>query len=102
MNQDMKNIDAKSFKEKITEDPDAVIIDVRNPSEEEEGLIEGSININIMDPSFPEKIKSLDPDKNYYVYCRSGGRSSSACGFMESNGLNATNLNGGIIAWNTL
>ncbi len=98
----MKNLDAKSFKEQIEADTKAIIVDVRNPSEEEEGIIDNSININIMDPSFPGKIKALDSSKNYYVYCRSGGRSASACEFMEINGLNTTNLNGGIIAWNKL
>ena len=98
----MKNLQAVEFQEKINEDPKAVIIDVRAPSEEVEGLIENSVNINIMDPSFSEKVKDLDPEMNYYVYCRAGGRSASACGFMESQGLNTYNLAGGIIAWNEL
>ncbi len=96
----MNDLDVNTFKERIESDNDAIIIDVRNPSEEAEGLIENSININIMDPSFSDKVKQLDPSKNYYVYCRSGGRSSSACQFMKSNRLNAFNLLGGIIAWN--
>lgn len=98
----MKNLAVTEFKQKIEEDPNAVIIDVRSPQEEAEGLIDNSININIMDPSFAEKVKALDPEKNYYVYCRSGGRSSSACGFMEQQGLTAFNLAGGIMAWNQL
>ena len=98
----MENLTAEEFQSKIQEDENAVIIDVRNPEEEAEGLIDNSVNINIMDPSFAEKVKQLDPAKNYYVYCRAGGRSASACGFMESNGLNTYNLDGGIIAWNQL
>ena len=98
----MKNLEAIEFKKKIQEDPNAVIIDVRSPQEEVEGLIENSININIMEPGFAEKVKALDSNKNYYVYCRSGGRSSSACGFMQSQGLTAFNLAGGIMAWNQL
>lgn len=96
----MKNLDVKEFITEIENDQNAVILDVRQASEEVEGKIDNSININIMSPDFPEKIKSLDKSKNYYVYCRSGGRSSSACGFMESQGLVAHNLAGGIIAWN--
>lgn len=98
----MENLQASEFKKRIQEDENAVIIDVRSPQEEVEGWIENSININIMDPSFAEKVKQLDKNKNYYVYCRSGGRSSSACGFMEQQGLTAHNLAGGIIAWNQL
>ncbi len=98
----MKNLTAIEFKNQIEEDPNAVIIDVRSPEEEAEGLIDNSTNINLMDPSFADKVKALDPEKNYYVYCKSGGRSASACGFMESHGLNTFNLDGGIIAWNQL
>jgi len=99
----MEHIDAKTFKEKIANDPEGVIIDVRTPQEEIEGTIENSININIMDPDFPEKIKNLEKGKNYYIFCRSGGRSSSACQFMEENGFtNTYNLLGGITEWNTL
>ena len=98
----MKNLSAEDFKKEIENDPKAVILDVRAPQEEVEGLIPNSININIMDPSFAQKIAELDPEKHYYIYCRSGGRSSSACGFMESNGFITFNLNGGIQAWNQL
>lgn len=98
----MKNLNAVEFKKEIESNPKAVIIDVRAPEEEAEGLIPNSVNINIMDPSFPEKILKLNPDNDYYVYCRAGGRSSSACGFMDSKGFTTYNLKGGIQAWNQL
>lgn len=98
----MENLQASEFKKRIEEDEKAVVIDVRAPQEEVEGLIENSTNINIMDPSFAERVKSLEKDKNYYVYCRAGGRSASACSFMEMQGLTTFNLAGGIIAWNEL
>ena len=45
-------------------------------------------------------IQSMDKSKNYYVYCRSGGRSSSACGLLESQGFaNTFNLLGGMMSW---
>ncbi len=98
----MKNLNAKEFEESISKDKQAVIIDVRTPQEEVEGKIENAICLNIMNPSFIEKVKSLDKTKHYYVYCRSGGRSATACEFMESLGLTATNLAGGILAWNQM
>lgn len=98
----MENLDAESFRERIKTDPDAIIIDVRAPEEEIEGAIEGSQNANIMDASFTSIVSELDKSKNYYVFCRSGGRSANACRFMEQNGLNAFNLEGGIQAWNQL
>lgn len=101
MNQ-MKDLDANTFREKIKSDETAVIIDVRTPEEEVEGTINGALNINLMESSFPAKVMDLDKSKTYYVYCRSGGRSATACQFMEKNGLTAYNLKGGIQAWNRL
>lgn len=98
----MKNLNAKEFEESISKDKQAVIIDVRTPEEEVEGKIENAIYLNIMNPSFIEKVKNLDKTKHYYVYCRSGARSATACEFMESLGLTATNLAGGILAWNQM
>jgi rhodanese-related sulfurtransferase len=98
----MKNISAEEFKRRIELDEKAVIIDVRSPEEEVEGIIEGGINMNIMDPSFPSKVQELDNNKNYYLYCRSGSRSFNAGQYMEQFGLKAFNLAGGIQAWNLL
>lgn len=98
----MKDLDANSFREKIKTDATAVVIDVRTPEEEVEGTIDGALNLNLMEAAFPAKVMDLDKSKTYYVYCRSGGRSATACQFMEKNGLTAYNLKGGIQAWNRL
>jgi len=95
----MKELDAKEFKENYQKDEKAVLIDVRSPEEEIDGKIENSINLNIMEQAFPARIMDLDKSKNYYVYCRSGARSATACQFMERQGFYAVNLRGGIIAW---
>tara|TARA_B110000046_G_scaffold97901_1_gene105550 strand:+ start:22514 stop:22816 length:303 start_codon:yes stop_codon:yes gene_type:complete len=97
----MKDLTINEFVEGFTNDENAILIDVRTPEEESEGLISNSINMNIMEQSFPAKVMNLDKTKNYYVYCRSGGRSSSACHFMDKQGLTAYNLLGGIQAWNS-
>lgn len=97
----MKNLDIQEFITGFKSDENAIILDVRTPEEEAEGLIPNSINMNIMEQSFPAKVMDLDKSKNYYVYCRSGGRSANACQFMEEQGLTAFNLAGGIQAWNT-
>jgi phage shock protein E len=95
------NLSPAQFDEQIGKNENAVIIDVRMPNEKVEGDIEGSTVINIMSPDFADKIKALDRTKDYYVFCRSGGRSSTACGFMTSNGFESVyNLEGGINAWN--
>ena len=97
----MQNLEVNDFKNGFKTDENSVIIDVRTPEEEAEGLIPNSINLNIMDQNFPTKVLDLDKSKTYYVYCRSGARSANACQFMEKNGLKSYNLIGGIQAWNS-
>jgi rhodanese-related sulfurtransferase len=96
----VKNIEVSEFKELMTQE-NAVIIDVRSLSEKAEGDIPGCVTIDIYGPNFANEIEKLDKDKTYLMFCRSGGRSGSACGFMDSKGFtNVYNLNGGIMAWN--
>ena len=80
--------------------PDGILLDVRTPEEYDSGHLPGAINIDIMGPDFHEQVDTLDTSKTYYVYCRSGGRSSTACKYMKSKGINEVyNLKGGILAW---
>ena len=96
----MKNINGAELREMVANNSDAVIIDVRTEDEIKEGIIEGAININLMGAGFPDKIKALDKSKTYFMVCRSGNRSGSACGFMVENGFsNLYNLNGGMMSW---
>lgn len=97
----MKNITQIEWRELLTNDDNAFIIDCRTPNEWREGVFENSILMNINDPqSFMDKVNKLDKEKNYYVYCRSGNRSVMACQVLESIGVKSTyNLLGGVIEW---
>lgn len=96
-----QNIDADKFREKTANKDKALILDVRTPEEYADKHIPGSVNINIQDPDFQDKIDELPDDKEYLVYCRSGGRSARACVMMASQGFeNLYNLEGGILEWN--
>jgi rhodanese-related sulfurtransferase len=46
-----------------------------------------------------ERLKELDPAQETVVICRSGGRSMQVARYLESQGFNAANLAGGILAW---
>ena len=98
----MEDISKEEWKELIANDDDAIILDVREPHEWREGVIGDPVKLNIRDPhSFIDGIIELDPDKNYYVYCRTGVRSVRACQILESEGIeNTYNLLGGIVEWN--
>jgi len=77
------------------------LLDVRTLEEVEEGYIPSATNIDIYKgPEFVSEIEKLDKTKNYYVYCRSGGRSAQACAIMNELGFeNTYNLLGGFTEW---
>lgn len=96
-----RDINVVEFKE-LMHKGDTVVLDVRTPEEEVEGVIPNARLINVMDASFPEQIEQLDKEKSYLVFCRSGGRSVTACNLMSSKGFKKLyNLLGGIQAWNS-
>ncbi len=87
------------FVKTYTSTPNAVLIDVRTPSEFATGHIDQAINIDFENPSFTSEVKKLDTTKTYFVYCRSGNRSGQAVSIMKSNGIkNIYELSGGIIS----
>ncbi|GAB4127246.1 MAG: hypothetical protein OHK0045_12140 [Raineya sp.] len=94
-----QNLNVNEFEQGMTQN-EAVIIDVRTPMEYQEGHIKNSKLIDISDKDFENQIEKLDKNKAYYVYCRSGGRSSSASQIMVEKGFTKVyNLQGGMIAW---
>ena len=95
------NLEQEVWRDQLNEDANAVILDVRTEDEFNEGIIPGAINIDIYKgQGFIYSIEELDKSKNYYVYCRSGGRSGQACSIMRELGFeNAYNLLGGIMNW---
>lgn len=94
------NLSPDEFAEGIRTHNDAIILDVRTPDEFNSGHLPGAVNIDIQGYDFHEQIENLDPARAYYVYCRSGGRSGTACRFMQSKGFGEVyNLAGGILAW---
>lgn len=94
------NLDSQSFKEKLNIEKDAVLLDVRTPEEHSEVRIPNSILIDIYNLNFFSKIEELDKSKTYFVYCRSGVRSLSACQQMKNLGFEKVyNLRDGILDW---
>lgn len=95
-----QNIDPQTFQKKLKENDHTLLLDVRTPEEYQEKHIPGAVNINIQDSDFQDKIDELPDNKEYLVYCRSGGRSAKACAIMGTQGFeNLNNLDGGILEW---
>ena len=95
------NLTQEDWASKLQEDDNAVILDVRTEDECLDGMIPGAINIDIYKgQGFIYKVDELDRSKNYYVYCKAGGRSAQACSIMNQMGFETTyNLMGGFSEW---
>ena len=94
------NLSATEFSEKIKEVPSAQIVDVRTPEEFEKGHLQNAKNIDWNGNEFEKQMVTIDKSKPVFVYCLSGGRSSSAASQMRSKGFKEVyELNGGILKW---
>jgi rhodanese-related sulfurtransferase len=95
-----KVVDAAAFDQALRETPDAVLLDVRTPGEFAGGFIPGAQLMDYNDPSFADKLATLDKGKPYFVYCAAGVRSHGAYEMMKAQGFRQViELEGGISAW---
>jgi rhodanese-related sulfurtransferase len=79
---------------------DAVILDVREEGEYNNGHILDSIHIPL--GQLEKKIEQLKPyqDRPMVTVCASGHRSAQACGTLKKHGFqNLHNMRGGLMAW---
>jgi len=66
------------------------IIDLRKPSEYASGHIQGSINIPLSE--IHDRWEEIDANKNTFIHCRSGYRSTIGASILLRNGLKFTNI----------
>jgi len=96
----MSSINVQQLKELIKNEPNLVLIDIRTKDEVVEGRIPNAEWMDMSDKDFMSNVAILPKDKTYCLYCASGGRSSMAAPFMETNGFSHVyDLRGGIGAW---
>ncbi len=70
----------------------AILLDVRSDEEFLEGSAAGAAHIPI--DQIPQRLKELNPEETYVVFCRSGQRSDMVQRFLLQNGFENV-LNGG-------
>ncbi len=102
--QSYKSMSVEQLQKEIAADSTLVVLDVRTPQElkGELGQIKGVINIPVQ--NLEERIHELDKYKNrpIAVICRSGHRSGMATPIMLKHKFKATNVLGGMSAWNAM
>jgi rhodanese-related sulfurtransferase len=74
----------------------AVLVDVREPEELAEVRVEGAVALPMS--TLQEHLDEL-PEGPLYLLCRSGARSARVTQFLEAQGYDATNVDGGILEW---
>lgn len=74
----------------------ATLVDVREPDEVVEVAVDGAVLLPMS--TFLEHLDEL-PDGPLYVMCHAGGRSARVTRFLEEQGYDATNVEGGITQW---
>lgn len=71
------------------------LIDIREDYEYRGGSIKSAKNIP-MGKLLEEPDKYMKKDKEYYILCQSGGRSSRACSILRKQGFDVVNVSGGV------
>ncbi len=94
----MKEITPKELKQLMNENKDFQLIDVREEYEFDEVNINGEL---IPMGEVMDNIAKISKDKQVIVHCRSGKRSATVIGALESQHAftNLYNLKGGILAY---
>lgn len=73
------------------------LLDVREDNEWAEGHLEDAVHIPL--GQLPGRVGEVPNDGQVLVYCKVGGRSAQATAFLQNAGVEAVNLDGGVVAW---
>jgi rhodanese-related sulfurtransferase len=96
----IQKLSADVFEKKIATTPDKIVLDVRTPGEFAKGHIPEAMLIDYYSRTFRSELDKLDHSKPVFVYCASGGRSSSAARILAELGFREVyDLRGGFDAW---
>lgn len=76
---------------------DGYLLDVREPEEWAAGHAEQAVHIPMGEVM--TRIGEIPADRRVHVVCRVGGRSAQVAGYLIACGLDAVNVDGGMLAW---
>lgn len=81
----------------LSELTNPVVVDVREPVEYVSGHAPKAASIPLGE--LVARVEELDRDETIYVICESGGRSAQAVEWLNTQGFDAVNVEGGTSAW---
>ncbi|MBI4814011.1 MAG: rhodanese-like domain-containing protein [Methanobacterium sp.] len=89
-----------SARDLMKKEPEITILDIRPYDDFKKEHIPGAVNLDYDGHEFQSKVKKLDKDKNYLIYCKSGVRGGYFMDKMRESGFKgAYNILGGFVAW---
>ncbi|NLU76037.1 rhodanese-like domain-containing protein [Streptomyces sp. HNM0575] len=80
---------------------DALLLDVRENDEWAAGRAEGALHIPMSEfvGRIGELTERAGAGEQVYVVCRVGGRSAQVAQYLRQQGVEAVNVDGGMLAW---
>ncbi|WP_326651198.1 MULTISPECIES: rhodanese-like domain-containing protein [unclassified Streptomyces] len=78
-----------------------LVLDVRENDEWASGHVEGALHVPMSDfvARFGEVTEAVADGGRAYVMCRVGGRSAQVTQYLVQQGIDAVNIDGGMLAW---
>jgi rhodanese-related sulfurtransferase len=77
--------------------PSVVLLDVREDDEWQRGHAVGAQHIPM--GQVPARLDEIDLGARLFVVCHAGGRSLRVAQYLQRNGFEPVNINGGMLAW---
>ncbi|MEU1345769.1 rhodanese-like domain-containing protein [Streptomyces sp. NPDC005775] len=80
---------------------DGFVLDVREDEEWAGGHVDGALHIPMSDfvGRFGELTEAVEDGRRVHVMCRVGGRSAQVTQYLVQQGIDAVNIDGGMLAW---
>jgi rhodanese-related sulfurtransferase len=79
--------------------PGTVLLDVREDDEWNRGHAAAAQHIPM--GQVPGRLDEIDRSAKLYVICKAGGRSAKVAEFLARDGFEPTNVEGGMLAWDS-
>lgn len=99
--QDQSNsVTMEQFKERLKNDKNIIVLDVRTPEETAAGMIENAINIPVQ--VLEQRVDELEKykDKEIFVICRTQNRAPIGASILNAKGYKAKYVIGGMTLYN--
>jgi rhodanese-related sulfurtransferase len=91
------DLEPERVAEWLREDPEAQVIDVREPGERDAGHIAGTRHIELA--ALSSQAETVARDRRVVFYCRVGSRSLMAAQAFRASGYEAYSMAGGLVRW---